>query len=69
MKLKELERALIDTVKRQNFYVTVTYPDGREGGLTRLLMVHTPQEAIKALNRWKRQNPGCSVELTWSDEC
>jgi len=69
MKLIELERALLNTTTRQDFYITGTYPDGTVCGPTRLLMVHTPQEAIKALRSWKRGNPECSFELSWSDEC
>ena len=52
----------------KDYYWTSVYPDGRECGPTRMIMVQTQKEAEKTVKRLKKNYPEHKIYWTCSDE-
>lgn len=52
----------------RDYYYTVTYPDGRVSGPTRLALEETLTEAKRAITQQRKHYPDCSFELEEYDD-
>ena len=55
-------------VTEKNYYITVTYSDGKASGPTRLRGVHDPKTARKKLKKHQKHYPDCKVEIKEVEE-
>lgn len=55
---------LNDALQEEDYYCTVTYPDGSQCGPTRLLGIHDEKSAKREQKRIQKQHPDCKVEVS-----